>query len=250
MITSPEQAIAEAIRTGKSVEVHRPDGSVRVVVSVPGRDVSNEDDLRAEVDRLRAIALYLADEMRHMDRPAYAQAYEAEITGEPGALMAETDQLRHRLATAEKERDELARNHALCLEDLAHVRKGLHDAREILVDGGVWGHEHLVDAARRTKAERDAAIAAIRTEASRVVEERDYMENERDTYRAMLCDLVAAYRGGISLRLFEAARDLLKHGPNLTVMPTEQPWSNPDDHRDTCRDALCYGCREESSNGE
>lgn len=61
MITSTEIAIAEAIRTGKPVEVRRADGSVRVVVSAPREDVPLYDDLRAENIRLRQLVSVLSD---------------------------------------------------------------------------------------------------------------------------------------------------------------------------------------------
>lgn len=77
------------------------------------------------------------------------------------------------------------------LEDLAHVRKVLADARAALVDGGAWGHESLVDAAKRVRKEIDDLTAFL--DACKVPPAPTLLDRTRDFYHRCT-DAVNKYR--------------------------------------------------------
>lgn len=57
------------------------------------------------------------------------------------------------LGKALNEIERLTANRKTLLDDLVHCRKLIAGARAVLVDGGTWGHESLIDAAQRVAAD-------------------------------------------------------------------------------------------------
>lgn len=231
MITSPEQAIAEAIRTGKSVEVHRADGSVRVVVSIPREDlpcpICDESTKCKASESLRAS---LAERNAQLD--AVRNAIAAECV--------EHVELNGHLDLAEQCHDWLA--HEIVDEGDPSGRLGeFVESLRIVIDQcdrqrrrANWyeaaytaGKQKLIESAvARVEKERDELQRAHDFEAQRsnhykalhgsLMTNYAALSDERDAYRAMLADLVGVHdeHGDSHSGYWEAARDLLKHGPN------------------------------------
>jgi hypothetical protein len=122
--------------------------------------IEERNSVRQEADESRRDLIAERDSLRQQLEAAQRTIASDNVAfGRHRLVDAERIAARHALDAADTETlvqaaERVVRYVASLIEDKAHMGKVIGDAREALVDGGKFGHESLVDAARRVTGER------------------------------------------------------------------------------------------------